>query len=69
MSTNDTKVVVDHVSDLSSRKKPILFLGFLFLQTDLLLEAGILEDPVQSRRDPRVEHLESHEITASLNGT
>ena len=35
MSTSDSKVVVDHVSDLSSTKKPILFLSFLFLETDL----------------------------------
>ena len=38
MSTSDSKVVVDHESDLSSTKEPILFLGFLFLQTDLFLE-------------------------------
>ena len=38
MSTSDSKVVVNHVSDLSSSKKPILFLGFLFLQSDLLFE-------------------------------
>ena len=38
MSTSNTKVVVDHVSDLSSSKKRVLFLSFLFLQTDLLLE-------------------------------
>ena len=53
------KVVVDHVSDLSSTKKPILFLSFLFLQTDLFLEVGILDDLVQSRRNPRVQHLKN----------
>ena len=36
MSITDSKVVVNHVSDLSSSKKPILVLSFLFLQTDLL---------------------------------
>ena len=48
MSTSDSKVVVDHVSDLSSVKERILFLSFLFLQTDIFLEVGILDDLVQS---------------------
>ena len=30
------------------RRKPVLFLGFLFLETDLLLNVGILDDLVQS---------------------
>ena len=47
MSTSDSKVVLDHESDLSSTKKPILFLSFLFLQTDFFLEVGILDDPVR----------------------
>ena len=42
MSASHSKVVVDHEGDLSSSKKPILLLGFLFLETDLLLELGIL---------------------------
>ena len=36
MSASDPEVVVSHVSDLSSSKKPILFQSFLFLQADLL---------------------------------
>ena len=47
MSSSNPEVVVDHVSDLSSAKEPILFLSFLFLHTDLLLEVGILNDFVQ----------------------
>ena len=62
MSTNDSKVVVDHVGDLSSSKKPILFLDFLFLKTDLLLEVRIWDDLVQSRGNSRVQHLEIREI-------
>ena len=31
-------VVVDHESDLSSSKQPVLFVGFLLLEADLLLE-------------------------------
>ena len=54
MSTSDSKVVVDHVGDLSSTKMPVLFLGFLFLQTDLFLEVGILDDIVQRRSSSRV---------------
>ena len=56
-SASDSKVVVDHVNDLSSAKEPILFLSFLFLQTDLLFEVGILDDLVQSRSNSRVQHL------------
>ena len=56
MSTSDSKAVVDHVSDLSSAKEPILFLSFLFLETDLLLEVGILNDLAQSRSNPCVQH-------------
>ena len=41
------KVVVDHEGDLSSTKETILFLGVLFLQNELFLEAGILDDFVQ----------------------
>ena len=55
MSTSDSKVVVDHVSDLSSTKKPVICLGSLFLQTDLFLEIGILDDLIQSRSNPRVQ--------------
>ena len=33
-------------SDLSSTKETVLFLCFLFLQIDLFLEAGILDDSV-----------------------
>ena len=57
MSTSHSKVVVDHESDLSSSEEPILFLGFLFLETDLHLEVGILDDLVQSRSNLRVQHL------------
>ena len=54
MSTSHSKVVVDHEGDLSASQKSVLFLGFLFLETDLLLEVGILDDLVQSRSDSRV---------------
>ena len=57
MSTSHSKVVVDRKSDLSSSWKPVRFLGFLFLETDLL-ELGILIDLVQSRSNLRVQHLE-----------
>ena len=43
-------------------KKPVLFLGFLFLETDLLLELGILAGLVQSRSNLRVQHLEFWKI-------
>ena len=52
MSASKPQVVVDHVSDLSSAKEPLLFLSSLFLQTDLFLDVGIQDDLVQSRRNP-----------------
>ena len=59
MSASHLKVVVDHEGELSSSKKPILFLSFLFLQTDLLVEVGILDDLVQSRSNSRVQKFKS----------
>ena len=47
VGSSDPEVLVDQVSDLSSSEKAVLFPGFLFLQADLLLEAGILDDSVQ----------------------
>ena len=61
------EVVLDHLSDLSSSKEPIFFLSFLFLQTDLLLEAGTLDDLDQSRRKLRIQHLKILEISTTLN--
>ena len=62
MSASNSEVVVDHVSDLSSAKEPILFLSFLFLQIDLFLVVGILDGLIQSRRNPRVQHLKIREM-------
>ena len=67
MSDINQEVVVDHVSNLSSSKKPILFMSFLFLQTDLFLEVGIPNDLVQGRCNPRVQHLKIRETSISLN--
>ena len=47
-SVSDSKVVVDHVSDLFFRE-PILFLSFQTLPTGFFLEVGILDDVVQNR--------------------
>ena len=44
LDTNHSKVVVDHEGDLFSSQKPVLFLDFVFLETDLLLELRILDD-------------------------
>ena len=67
MSASNPEVVVDHVSDLSSAKEPIFFLSFLFLQTDLLLEVGILDDLFQSRINPRIQHLKIQEMSITSN--
>ena len=42
------------------RRSWSFFLGFLLLEADL--ELGILEDLVQSRSNPRVQHLEIPKI-------
>ena len=47
MSASDPEVLVDQVSNLSSSKEAVLFLSFHFLQNDLFLEAGIMDDSVQ----------------------
>ena len=65
MSASHSKVVADHEGDLSSSQKPVLFLGFLFLKTDLLLEPGILNDLVQSRSNLRVQHLKNWKILST----
>ena len=45
--TSDPEVIVDQVGNLSSSKETVLFLGFLFLQTDFPFEMGIMDDLVQ----------------------
>ena len=47
IGTGDPEVFVDQASDLSSSKESVFFVSFHFLQTDLSLEAGILDDSVQ----------------------
>ena len=65
MSTSDSKVVVDHEGDLSTSYKPIVLLEFLLLETDLLLELGILDDLVQRRGNFRAQHLEVWKIMST----
>ena len=67
MSARNPEVVVDHASDLSSAKESILFLSFLFLQTDLFLELGILDDLVQSRGNLRVQHFKVWESSLPID--
>ena len=47
VGSSEREILVDQVSDLSSTKETVLFLGFLFLQTDLSFEEGIMDDSVQ----------------------
>ena len=44
---SDPEVFVDQVSNLSSAKETVLFLGFSFLQTDSSFEVRIMDDSVQ----------------------
>ena len=47
MGSSDPEVIVDQVSNLSATKETVLFLGFLFLQTDSSLEVRIMDDIVR----------------------
>ena len=47
MGSSDAEVFVDQVSNLSATKETVLFLGFLFLQTDSSFEVRIMDDFVQ----------------------
>ena len=47
VGSGDPEVLVDQVSDLSSSEAAVFFLSFHFLQTDLFLEAGVLDDSFQ----------------------
>ena len=67
MSASNPEVVVDLASDLSSTKELMFFLSFLFLQRDLFLEEEILDDLVQSRRNPRIQCLKNREMSVTLN--
>ena len=44
VGSSDPEVLVDQVSDLSSTKETVLFVGFLFLQTDFSFEVRIMDD-------------------------
>ena len=47
MDSSDPEVFVDQVSNLPATKETVLLLGFLFLQTDLSFDLGIMDDSVQ----------------------
>ena len=47
MGSSDPEVIVDQVSSLPAANETVLFLGFLFLQTDSPFELGIMDDLVQ----------------------
>ena len=65
MSASHSKGVVDHEGDPSSSEKEVLFLGFLLLEADPLLELRIMDDLVQSRGNLRVQHLEVWKILST----
>ena len=56
MGSSDPEVLVDQVSDLSSAKETVLFLGLLFLQTDSSFEVRIMDDFVQRWCNPRINY-------------
>ena len=47
MGSSDPELFVDQVGNLSTSKETVLFLGFLFLQTDSSFEVRIMDDFVQ----------------------
>ena len=54
VGTRNTKVSVDHVSDLSFSKKSVIPLGVLLLQVDTCLEVRVQQD-LRGRCDPGVQ--------------
>ena len=56
MGSSDPEVFADQASDLSSAKETVLFLGFLFLQTDSSFEVKIVNNFVQRRSNPRIKY-------------
>ena len=56
MGSSDPEVIVDQVGNLSAAKETVLFLGFLFLQSDSPFELGIMYDFVQCRSNPRIKY-------------
>ena len=47
IGSSDPELFIDQVGNLSTSKETVLFLGFLFLQTDFPFEMGIMDDLVQ----------------------
>ena len=47
IGSSDPELFIDQVGNLSSSKETVLFLGLLFLQTDLPFEMEIMDDLVQ----------------------
>ena len=58
MGSSDPEVIVDIVSNLSAAKETVLFLGFLFLQTDSPFELGIMDDIIQCWSNSRIKYFE-----------
>ena len=54
--TSDPEALVDQLSDLSSAKETVVFWSFWFLQTNLSLEKGTMEDSVQCWSHLRIEY-------------
>ena len=78
VAPNDPEVFVDQVSNLSSSEEAVFFVSFHFLQTDLFLEAGILDDFVRaeqilassnSKFGPGVPLIEREDLRSSTDST
>ena len=48
--SSDPEVLIDQASDASSSEKAVLFLGFLFFQTDPTFEVRIMDDFCEGER-------------------
>ena len=72
MSANSSKMLVDHISNLSASKKPIEFLSIPLFDIRSSSEVLVRDDPLQSRRHLRIKHLKvrgneySHELSAMI---
>ena len=67
MSASNSKVVTNHGGHLSSSYTPILFLGFLFFETDF--EERISDDLFQSSSNLGVQHFKVGKFVSSIEST
>ena len=59
MSAKSSDMLVDHVSNLSSSKKSVLFVSMLLIRINSPSEVLTRDGPLQRRRNLRINHLKN----------